>query len=224
MAKKNRPGPTADRFIEETLALISERGGSEGVNLREVSRRVGCAHTNAYNYFESFEDLLWAAFRRELRAYADFLVRDLDDSLAPAAYLRRVVSSLAAYPVEQPGRYRFIASDPIDLERIPADVLATVARMKRWALDVFRACLPGLGSGADADASCNIVLAYIDGETLNLINGRMVPGEDVRGRVVENALRLFALLARSGSGHMATAAVLSATYPRLKLHGREQEG
>ena len=223
MAKKNRPGPTADRFIDETLALIGERGGSHGVNLREVSRRVGCAHTNAYNYFESFEDLLWASFRHELRAYGDFLGRDLDDSLAPREYLRRVVSNLAAYPEEQPGRYRFIASDPIDLERIPADVLETVARMKRWALDVFRACLPTLGSSADADASCNIVLAYIDGETLNLINGRMVPGEDVRGRIVENALRLFALLARSGSGHVVAPPVTSPAYPRLELDGSRQE-
>ncbi len=49
MVVKQRSGSTAERLIEETLALIAERGGSQDVKLREVSRRVGCAHTNVYN-------------------------------------------------------------------------------------------------------------------------------------------------------------------------------
>ena len=35
---------------------------------------------------------------------------------------------------------------------------------------------------------------YIDGETLNIINGRVVPDEDPGGRVEANAIRLFGLL------------------------------
>lgn len=205
---------TADRFVIETLELISERGGSHDVNLREVSRRIGCAHTNAYNYFASFEDLMWAAFRRGLRHYGDYLDHDLDDGLAPDEYLRRLVTNLAAYPEVEPGLYRFIGSDPIDLERIPPDILESVARMKQWAFDTFRACVPALGNGTSADAGCNIVLAYIDGETLNLINGRVVPGEDVRGRVVENALHLFACLTPSQAGEHVSPTISVPPYPR----------
>ena len=68
---------TADRFIDETLELIAEKGGSQEVNLREIARRIGCAHTNAYNYFVSFDELLWAAFRRGLKRYGEYLVHDL---------------------------------------------------------------------------------------------------------------------------------------------------
>ena len=182
------------RFVDTTLELIAEHGGSQGVNLRGVSRRMGCAHTNAYNYFESFGDLLWAAFRRGLRIYGEHLVQDLDAELPATEYLRRTVSNLASFPQENPGLYRFIASDPIDLESIPDDILDTVTTMKRWLTVVVDAAA---GPGADpatAHEAADIVLAYIDGETLNLINGRAIPSEDLEGRIVGNAMRLFDLL------------------------------
>lgn len=225
MAKKKHDGPTAERFVGETLALIDERGGSHDVNLREVSRRVGCAHTNLYNYFVSFEDLRWAAFRRVLREYGAFLEHDLDDRLAPGEYLRRVITNLASYPEEHPGPYRFIASDPIDVERIPADVLETVGLMKRWLVDVIGACIQAEDDRIAQDAG-DIVLSYVDGETLNLINGRTVPGEDVRGRIVGNALRLIALLGGDAAvdGKADREAQSPPTYPKLRFEVASEGG
>lgn len=188
------------RFVDTTLELIAEHGGSQEVNLRAVSRRMGCAHTNAYNYFESFGDLLWAAFRRGLQIYGEHLVHDLDAELPAAEYLRRTVSNLASFPQQNPGLYRFIASDPIDLESIPDDILDTVTAMKRWLTVVVEAAA---GPGVDpleAHEAADILLAYIDGETLNLINGRTIPSEDLEGRIVGNALRLFDLLAGNAAG------------------------
>ncbi len=185
---------TEQRFVEATLELIAEEGGSRGVNLRAVSRRVGCAHTNVYNYFGSYGDLLWAAFRRALDVYGEHLTRGLDAAMAPDAYLRRTIENLAAFPQENPGLYRFIGSDPIDLETIPSHVMDMVTGMKRWFAAVVEAAA---GPGSDADEAreaADIMLAYIDGETLNLINGRAVADEDLGGRVVTNALRLFELL------------------------------
>lgn len=184
---------TADRLVAETLALIAEKGGSAGVNLREISRRVGCAHTNVYNYFPSFEDLLWAAFRQVLEDYAAYLTHDLDDSLAADEYLRRLATNLVDYPLRNPGRYRFIGSDPIGPGGFPDDVLQTVASMKRDLVKAFQAGMPGADL-AEVEDACNIVYAYIDGETFNLINDRVVPGEDIGKRVVANALRLLSLL------------------------------
>jgi len=54
---------------------------------------------------------------------------------------------------------------------------------------------------ADAENVVDIMLGYLDGETFNLINGRVLPGEDVAGRVLDNLERLFTLLtARSNDG------------------------
>ena len=226
MVKKNRTGPTAERFVEATLSLIAQRGGSQGVNLREISRHVGCAHTNAYNYYASFQDLLWAAFRRALRIYGENLVSGLSDSLPPQAYLRRLVSNLATFPQNHPGLYRFIGSDPIDPDQIPEDILQAVSQMKQWLLDVFEVLCGARGNAEGAEEACNILLAYVDGETFNVINGRIVPGEDVRGRIVGNALRLFRLLTGADGarpeprgGHRDPTA-----YPRLVLPQAQTPG
>jgi AcrR family transcriptional regulator len=218
VTKRVRTGPTAERFVEETLSLIAERGGSHDVNLREVSRRVGCAHTNVYNYYASFDDLLWTAFRRTLRIYGEYLVNDLDDSLLSLEYFRRLVSNLAAFPLQNPGLYRFIASDPIDVEQIPDDVLEMVAGMKRWLFDAIKACGAQLGTN-EAEVAGNIILAYVDGETFNLINGRVLPGEDVAGRVVDNALHLFALFTRDAGIELERegAGQDRPVFPRLSL-------
>ena len=218
MTTQKRTGPTSERLVDETLTLIADRGGSRDVNLREVSRRVGCAHTNAYNYFASFGALLWEAFRRVLGEYGTFLTRDLDDSLAPEDYLRRIVTNLATFPLEHPGWYRFIGSDPLDMERIPADVLGTVTHMKQWLFDVFGACTPEVPDDVARDAA-NVVLAYIDGETFNLINGRAVPGEDIGGRVVGNAMRLIKVLVNEDGTKSGGFARTPHSYLRLALEG-----
>jgi len=192
------PTGSRDRFVATALQLIAEEGGSLDVNLRQISRRMGCAHTNLYNYYPSYQDLLWDAYRGALRTYGECLIRDLDTDLPPQEYLRRTVLNLAAFPEENPGLYRFIGSDPMAVQDIPVDVLAVVVGMKRWLGSVFEAAAgPGLDA-KEAQAAADIVLAYIDGETLNLINGRVVPGDDVHGRIVANAMHIFALLAADG--------------------------
>jgi len=212
---------TAERFVETTLALIAETDGSQDVNLREISRRVGCAHTNLYNYYPTYQDLLWEAFRRVLVLYGEFVVGGLDDSVEPDEYLRRLITNLATYPEQHPGLYRFIASDPISVEEVPGDILEAVAQMKSWLTETFAAVSRGTTAEASQHAS-DIVLAYIDGETLNLINGRVVPGEDVRGRVVTNATRLFRLLTGDGNGDLSGSGANRAAgpYPVMTLFGQ----
>ena len=152
---------TERRFVEATLELIAEEGGSLGVNLRAISRRVGCAHTNAYNYFDSYGDLLWAAFRRALRVYGEHLTQGLDAAMPADEYLRRTVENLAAFPQENPGLYRFIGSDPIDLGSIPADVMDMVSAMKRWfAAAAEAAAAPGLHPTEARDAADIVPVSY----------------------------------------------------------------
>jgi AcrR family transcriptional regulator len=199
MSKKKRVGPMADQFVQVTLELIVENGGSQGVNLREVSRRIGCAHTNAYNYFESFKDIFWAAFRRALEHYCRYLIQDLDESMPAAQYLEILMRNLANYPLENPGLYRFIGSDPIGTTEIPADILRAVTEMKNWIVDTIWALC---GSRLDRDQAyevVNIIMAYLDGEAFNAINNRVVPGEDIPSRLIGNTLRLFTLLTSTTS-------------------------
>ena len=57
----------------------------------------------------------------------------------------------------------------------------------------FAGCAPGAERSAVVEAA-DIVYAYLDGETFNLINDRVVPGENLPERMVGNGVRLFEVL------------------------------
>jgi AcrR family transcriptional regulator len=166
-----------------------------------VSGRVGCARTNAYNYFTDYQDLLWTTFRDTLQTYGRFLVSGLDESLDPQEYPRQIIANLATFPQAHPGLYRFIASDPLP-GQIPDDILETVSSMKAWLSDTFAVLSGHKVDPTAARSAAALVLAYVDGETLNLINARQAPGEDVGARIEGNAFRLFELLIKDATGPM----------------------
>ena len=212
MIRRKRSGATADRFVEATLELIEEMGGSQNVNLREVARRVGIAHTTVYYYFDDFPGLLWEALRRALLFYGRAHTEGLADDMDPAEYYHRLITNLIAFPQEHPGLHRFINSDPLDDGDIPGDVVDLAGLLQQWRIDALHACAPG-SSRQQAENACNIIFGYLEGESLNLINGRVLPGEDLPGRMLDSSLQLFPLL----TGFDDSSPVEPPTYPHLDL-------
>jgi AcrR family transcriptional regulator len=201
MAKRTSKGPSRDRFIDETMALVAEKGGFGEVNLREISRRVGCAHTNVYNYFANLEDLMWAAFDRTLDRYADALTRGLDTSKSPLRCFRALIGNMISFAVDNPGLYRFISSDPINPQTIPRNSIDKVIALKAYFIEVIHLLGEEKMTRRRAGDVGNMLLAYLDGETLNYINGRILPDEDILGRTKKNGEKLFTLLtARTSDG------------------------
>jgi AcrR family transcriptional regulator len=199
MAKRRTQGTTAERYIDAALVLIAESGSSTSINLREISRRIGCAHTNAYNYFASREDLIWASFRETLRIFASAMTKGLHDGLSGHAYFRQLFANMIEWPLENPGLHRFISSDPLDPDQIPLDIIDTASEMKRWLFETLRTLCGHQMSGDQVARLGDILLAYLDGEVLNLINGRVLPGEDIASRVLDNLERMFTLLSAKNS-------------------------
>jgi AcrR family transcriptional regulator len=224
MTKRRTRGPTAERYVDATLALIAESGSSTGINLREISRRIGCAHTNAYNYFSSRDDLMWAAFRKTLRIFATAITKNLDDTLSGRAYFRQLFRNMIDWPLENHGLHRFISCDPLDPEQIPQDIIDTVFAIKRWLFETLRTLCGGRMSGDQVARLGDILLAYMDGEVLNLINGRVLPGEDIAGRVLDNLERMFTLLTATNSDGIvletAHADPGAMSFPTLELEPR----
>lgn len=54
-------GISKEQIIGVTLALIKDKENIRSVNLREIARHLGCAHTNLYNYYEDLDAILWDA-------------------------------------------------------------------------------------------------------------------------------------------------------------------
>ena len=194
MKIKKQDNETAGRFIKETISLIEEKGGSKNVNLREISKKVGCAHTNAYNYFDGFEGLMWAAFEEALKIYGNAMITGLNSKMSGYKYFNRLIKNLIDFAIHNSGLYRFIASDPIDYESIPEALMSLIIKLKQYFIDIIILLSKEKLTEKESHNTADIILAYLDGETLNLINERFLPEEDINARILSNVDLLFTSL------------------------------
>lgn len=192
--------PAAERYVSMTLDVIAERGTSVGANMREVSRRLGHAHTNVYNYFDSYERLLEHALRRATIDYAKAMSASLHDHLSARDCFVRFTRNVVEWHIQNPGYSRFIATDPLDPEALPRDIIDNVTTMKAWMADLLQAIAGPRIEGEALTDLRDILLGYLGGEIMALVYGRVLPGEDPAERVLRNAETLFVLLVtRSGN-------------------------
>ena len=90
-------------FTAAVLELLDEGIGIREINLRAVAKRVGCAHTNAYNYVASFEELLWWSLREALERMVGTTEPSTDN----------LIETYVAFALEHPAWYRLIWLDPL---------------------------------------------------------------------------------------------------------------
>ena len=74
--------------------------GFEGFSMSLLAKKTGIAKGTLYLYFESREDLLWAALRRALVIYGEAMTAHLDDGLSGHAYFRRLLRNKQKFVME----------------------------------------------------------------------------------------------------------------------------
>lgn len=186
----SREGQTREQFIHGVLELLERGVGLREINLRRIARLVGCAHTNAYNYFASLQELFWYALDEALHrmvAYSEH-ARDPGAPAAPEPFL----ASHVQFAIDHPGLYRFIWLDSLSGEP-PADVaeyLAVPGLLFRQAL----AQAAGLPTAQPAVVrGVRMVHGYLHGELCSYV-ARRLPADDsaaLKHELVANTMLLF---------------------------------
>jgi len=94
--------PIKETIINITLEMVNEYGGGSNITLREIARRLGCAHTSIYNYYSSLDTLLDEAAAESVRRMRDRLVRQSDVPCGETIldYTRRLFDYIAAHKGE----------------------------------------------------------------------------------------------------------------------------
>jgi len=175
--------PGREAFVRATLEMLDEGTGIRELNLRAVAKRVGCAHTNAYNYFASFEELLWWSLRGALERMIAFADPAQDD----------LIARYVEFALEHPAWYRLVWLDALGgtppgevagFLRVPADVFA------RWVNERL-----GRGQGVDPDLATRVLHGYLHGELAAIVSGRVAgTGDELRERVRSGASALIRAL------------------------------
>jgi len=186
--------PTAERLLEVTLELIDERGSSRGVNLRQIAKRAGCAHTNAYNYFTSLQELFWYALARLLKRMEKYMVEKVGLVYDSNQYFERFILSEIDFAFEHPGWYRFIWLENISgspprlvmryWEKIQADFMLVIFALSRKRL-----------SQKQCETVARIIRGYIHGEVCSLLSGKKHGGRShEQAAIISNAQTLLQAL------------------------------
>jgi AcrR family transcriptional regulator len=193
MRKKKLENTMQTKFVEAMLELILEKGGLKEVNLRMVSKRIGCAHTNAYNYFENFDALIFEAYDQAVMYYGIAVSKDLDMSRDANLAFKQFVENIVEFAIEYPGYYRFIGTDDFKIEKLPNKTIEKAYEMKNLFLDLFYRVVKKDLSRKISDDYANILFAYIDGELYTLINKRAYPDERIADRMISNVKKMIEL-------------------------------
>jgi len=173
MQRKIDGNEMKEKLITTTLDLIAQQNGLHGVNLRQIATKAGCAHTNIYNYYQNFEDLLWDAILK----IGELWIESGADKYRDLKSLEEVVEQFANIQIdlawENPGWYRCLWQEPLS-GNMPARVMEARRSQRDLLTQAFVKVSQNRLDQSRADRLFQIVFTYIHGSISLMINGRVV--------------------------------------------------
>lgn len=196
-----------DRLVESAILLISRNKGIQGVNMRAIAAHAHCAHTNVYNYFESYESLLWEVLYRSLRMMVEYIDMRIStpDTNGCEAY-ERIMTGMIDFAIEHEGLYKLISFEYTFTTPMPENVSRMLSDLRT---DIER-CLDQSGrSKADHEARSkihDIVFGYVSGGICRLLQNRFQGGKssDNIHAIKENLHYLIRTFAEKTDGRLSS--------------------
>jgi AcrR family transcriptional regulator len=189
---------TQEQIIDTTLSLIRDKNDLSGLNLREIARTLGCAHTNLYNYFPSFNALLWATLSVLQERFMGILRNNLLRADNAELRFKYFFDTFLDVYLGNQGWFRLAWLEYI--EGVRPDINSKVIKKTRGELDAYAADIWKELSGAAPDMEklsrvMHTTHCYIIGEVSNYISGRGLidSKKEFRKHVSNEAMRVFTL-------------------------------
>lgn len=179
-----KSGITRELAVEAFLGLLEEGGSA---NFRGVAARLGCAHTNLYNFFEDWDGLRWAALGevacRMMAAMQDGTA-EAGEPLAPGTAIERYIR----FALSHPAWYRLVWFEALGSPMPPEVAEETEEAMERIAGSLaaglgLEPSAPGLAEG--------IATAHdlVHGSLAKALSARLPAPEDLEAYAADLARR-----------------------------------
>lgn len=189
---------TKEQVIETALELMKNSNNLGGLNFREVARTLGCAHTNLYNYFSSYNDLLWEAHATMQEHFMMILTEQLENASTAEHRLICFFETFVNVYMDKKGWFRLAWHEYIDGERPQRDIDATEAANKmlnNYIADVWNELYGEYPARDLIKRVMHNTHCYIIGEISNHILGRgLIENEtEFRTYITREAINIFKL-------------------------------
>ncbi len=162
-----KKGITKEQAIDVALELMKDKEDIRNVNLREIARSIGCAHTNLYNYFKSLDDLLWEAHMEILRRFSWNLEKHLVTIDDNEKKLDCFFNEFLDFALNNRGWFRLAWVEVIRGERPKIDEAITSGTVDNLVEIIENIWVELYGEGCEKNKIRNalhIVHSYIHGE------------------------------------------------------------
>ena len=149
-----------EEILKAAFSLLEEEGDISTLNMRKTAKYAGCAHTNVYNYFSSFEALKWAMLKQSLQSLDEYIFQkkrnDSDDVFT-------LISLYIDFAIEHPAVYKLIWVTDLDPASAPEDT-------------DFLYLIPHKLAALLPPDKADILHSYVHGKLLNMIFSRLPAG------------------------------------------------
>lgn len=181
--------PGGQRFIDTVLEMLDEGHSLRALNLRQIARRAGCTHNNAYNYFASVEDLFWQSLKEALRRMIGEAEKE-----EQAAGEGDLMEAYINFAFRHPAWYRLIWLEPLQGPP-PAGVSRFMKEPPRLYTDWLCAAT-GYPAGSRPIREGGALLhGFVHGELSAYVSGRLpVRKEEAKERIRNRTRDLFRIL------------------------------
>jgi AcrR family transcriptional regulator len=189
---------TKEQIIETALDLMKNKSDLRGLNLREIARTLGCAHTNLYNYFPSYNDLLWETHATLQEIFMDMLIKKLNAANTAELRLAYFFEVFIDLYIDNKGWFRLAWHEYIGDERPQRDIEVTEATNKALNKYISEIWKELSGEYPNADTTRRVfhnTHCYIVGEISNYLLGRgLIENEaELKAYIIHEAIRMFKL-------------------------------
>lgn len=190
----NKKHVSKEIILETTLSLIEKNEGIKDVTLRDIAKKVGCAHTNLYNYFSSLDEIFWESLGQVILMMMDYSSKGLNNEKDDEGRFFLILSNLIDFSMEHHGWYRFMW-----FESIGGNPSTEVTKILYKPGDGFSELIKEGNnniSSEKANLIGDILHSYLHGELCKWINNRnfISRREETKTKILSNLKHLYKLL------------------------------
>lgn len=151
--------------------MIEENNGIKNVNLREIAKKLGCAHTNLYNYFGSLDEIFWESLAKALILMIEYVeTKYINDRLGEDRFFS-MISGIIDFSTQHTGWYKLIWLESMNGYRSPEVELILSKPSHIFNTELMKANNNQLTT-EQAQVISNILHSYLHGELCMWIHNR----------------------------------------------------
>ncbi|MCC5468659.1 TetR/AcrR family transcriptional regulator [Pelosinus baikalensis] len=192
-----------EQIVDTALELMRNKNDIRGLNLREIARTLGCAHTNLYNYFPSYTDLLWETHTALQEIFMEMLKERIMNAKTADLKLRYFFDTFVDIYLTNKGWFRLAWLEYIGENRPERDAVVTehtFTELTQYISDIWQELH---GNPPDKDQTGRVLHnthCYIVGEISNYVSGRgLIENEaELKGYIVDQAVNILTLCLQKG--------------------------